>query len=125
MASKHTVHGSRGYWKVWAILTPAARPVTVMPPERWVNCAGFTKAIQMLIARFEQQLKWIAVFLGVASAVSVVQGWQLAAMLLSLPFCLIWAYCGWLHTEPQLKYLNIMFSILYIYGIGRYFILRH
>jgi len=57
------------------------------------------------------------------STLSVVQGWMLAAMLFSLPFCLIWVYCGWLRTEPQLKYINIVFTILYIYGIARYFIL--
>lgn len=43
-------------------------------------------------------------------------------MIFSLPFCLIWIYCGWLRNEPQLKYLNVMFSALYIYGIARYFI---
>ncbi|MGH1454324.1 MAG: peptidase [Paracoccaceae bacterium] len=74
------------------------------------------------IAAFEQPLKWVAVALGFASTLCVVQGWQLAAMLFSLPFCLIWVYCGWLRSEPQLKYLNIMFSVLYVYGIGRYFL---
>jgi len=74
------------------------------------------------IAAFEQPLKWGAVALGFASTLCVVQGWQLAAMLFSLPFCLIWVYCGWLRSEPQLKYLNIMFSVLYVYGIGRYFL---
>jgi len=79
---------------------------------------------QLSNAAFEQALKWLAVVLGFFSAVSVVQGWQLAAMAISLPFCLIWVYCGWLRTEPQLKYLNIMFSLLYAYGIGRYFYLN-
>jgi hypothetical protein len=45
-------------------------------------------------------------------------------MLLSLPFCLIWIYCGWLRTEPQLKWINVMFAVLYIYGIGRYFLVN-
>ncbi len=72
------------------------------------------------LAAYEQQLKWLAVVLGIGSTVCLVQGWQLAAMLLNLPFCLIWVFCGWLHTERQLKYLNIMFSVLYLYGIGRY-----
>ncbi|NOX39305.1 MAG: peptidase [Alphaproteobacteria bacterium] len=79
---------------------------------------------QLSNAAFEQALKWLAVILGFFSAISVVQGWQLAAMVISLPFCLIWVYCGWLRTEPQLKYLNIMFSLLYAYGIGRYFFLN-
>tara|TARA_R110002096_G_scaffold120749_4_gene261571 strand:- start:10159 stop:10407 length:249 start_codon:yes stop_codon:yes gene_type:complete len=78
----------------------------------------------MTFARFEQPLKWFALALGLGSTVSVVQGWQLAAMALSLPFCLIWIYCGWLRNEPQLKYINIMFAVLYIYGLGRYFILN-
>ncbi|CUJ22773.1 peptidase [Cognatishimia activa] len=75
-------------------------------------------------AVFEQQLKWLALALGLASTVSIVQGWQLAAMLFSLPFCLIWIYCAWLRTEPQLKYINVIFAILYIYGIARYFIIQ-
>jgi len=78
----------------------------------------------MTFARYEQVLKWIAVALGLASTVSVVQGWQFAAMVLSLPFCLIWIYCGWLRTEPQLKYINIMFAALYVYGIARYLIVN-
>ncbi len=78
----------------------------------------------MAFARFEQQLKWVAVVLGVLSTVSIVQGWQLAAMCLSLPFCLIWVYCGWLRTEPQLKYINVLFAALYVYGIGRYLIIN-
>ena len=76
------------------------------------------------IAAFEQPLKWVAVILGFCSTVCVVQGWQLAAMMFGLPFCMIWVYCGWLRTEPQLKYLNIMFSALYLYGIGRYIFLN-
>lgn len=75
-------------------------------------------------AVFEQQLKWLALALGLASTVSIVQGWQLAAMLFSLPFCLIWIYCAWLRTEPQLKYINVIFAILYVYGIARYFVIQ-
>ncbi len=73
-------------------------------------------------AGHEQRLKWAAFLLGLLSTISIVQGWQLAAMLFGLPFCLIWIYCGWLRTEPQLKYINIIFAALYIYGIGRYLI---
>lgn len=69
-------------------------------------------------------MKWVAFILGICSTICVVQGWHLAAMLLSLPFCLIWVYCGWLRTEPQLKYINLTFAALYVYGIGRYFILN-
>ncbi|UWR21095.1 peptidase [Sulfitobacter sp. S190] len=75
------------------------------------------------LARFEQPLKWVALALGLCSTVSIVQDRQLAAMLFGLPFCLIWVFCGWLRTEPQLKYINIVFSALYAYGIVRYFVL--
>lgn len=75
------------------------------------------------LARYEQQLKWAALCLGLLSTISIVQGWQLAAMCLGLPFCLIWVYCGWLRTERQLKYINIVFSALYVYGIARYVLL--
>lgn len=68
---------------------------------------------------FEQPLKRVATVLGVASVVAIVQDWQFAAMCLSLPFCLIWMYCGWLRTEPQLKNINMLFAALYVYGITR------
>ena len=71
---------------------------------------------------YEQQLKQTALVLGVLSTICIVQGWQLASMLIGLPFCLIWVYCGWLRTEPQLKQINIIFSGLYVYGIARYFV---
>ena len=74
----------------------------------------------MDFAVYEQHLKWAALVLGVFSTVSVVQGWQFLAMLFSLPFCMIWMYCGWLHGERQLKYINMLFAALYVYGLGRY-----
>ena len=73
-------------------------------------------------AALEQPLKWLAFALGLGSTVSIVQGWHLAAMRFGLPFCLIWVYCGWLRTEPQLKLINIIFSALYVYGLARYFL---
>jgi hypothetical protein len=78
----------------------------------------------LTIAAYEQQLKWVAFALGLGSTICIVQGWQLAAMALSLPFCIIWIYCGWLRNEPQLKYINMMFATLYVYGIARYFVLN-
>jgi hypothetical protein len=74
------------------------------------------------LAALEQPLKWIAFGLGLASTVSIVQGWTLWAMVFSLPFCLIWVLMAWLRTEPQLKWINILFAALYIYGIGRHLI---
>lgn len=69
-------------------------------------------------------MKWVAMGLGIASTISVVFGWQLAAMLCSLPFCLIWIYCGWLHNEVQLKTINVVFSAFYVFGIARYLVLH-
>ena len=72
---------------------------------------------------FERELKSLAFLLGIGSAVCVVQDWQPWGMVLSLPFCLIWIYCAWLHTEPQLKWINVLFAGLYVYGIARWFAL--
>ena len=74
----------------------------------------------MALAAYERWMKQFAVFLGVGSTIAVVQGWLLLAMALSLPFCLIWSYCGWLHNEVQLKWLNILFAAFYTYGLLRY-----
>ncbi|MCF2906334.1 peptidase [Octadecabacter sp. CECT 8868] len=78
----------------------------------------------MALAAYERWMKQFAVVLGVGSTLAVVQGWHLLAMSLSLPFCIIWCYCGWLRTEPQLKWLNLMFSVFYIYGLVRYFVVH-
>jgi hypothetical protein len=56
----------------------------------------------MKLAAYEQPLKWLALALGLCSTISIVQNWQLA--------------------ERQLKYINMVFSALYIYGIARYLI---
>jgi hypothetical protein len=74
------------------------------------------------LSEYEQQLKRFALILGILSTIAIVQNWYPYTMFISLPFCLIWVYCAWLHTEKQLKYINIIFSLLYIYGINRYFI---
>ncbi|RYH02361.1 peptidase [Salipiger sp. IMCC34102] len=74
----------------------------------------------LALAAFEQELKWLALALGLASTIAIVQDWQPWPMILGLPFCLIWIYCGWLHTERQLKWINILFSALYVYGLLRW-----
>ncbi|MFZ3580814.1 peptidase [Loktanella sp. DJP18] len=74
------------------------------------------------LAAFEQELKWLALALGLASTIAIVQNWQPWPMVLGLPFCLIWVYCGWLRTERQLKWINIIFSALYIYGLLRWWL---
>jgi len=75
------------------------------------------------LARYEQQLKWIALLLGVISTIGIIRNWYPYTMFIGLPFCLIWIYCAWLHTETQLKWINIMFTGLYIFGIIDYYFL--
>ncbi|MEM8848759.1 MAG: peptidase [Pseudomonadota bacterium] len=72
------------------------------------------------LAAREQPLKWIALALGLASTVAIVQDWQPWPMILGLPFCVIWIYCAWLHGERQLKWINVLFAALYVYGLVRY-----
>lgn len=90
------------------------------------STALISKVLHMKLvsfAAYEQPMKWVAFGLGLASTVCVVQGWTLGAMMFSLPFCLIWIYCAWLHGEKQLKYINILFTALYVYGLARYAVL--
>ena len=75
----------------------------------------------MISERLEQYLKNFALLLGVISVVTIVLDLYPWTMFVSLPFCLIWVYCGWLRTEPQLKWVNIIFSVLYLFGIARFF----
>ena len=69
----------------------------------------------------ESLLKNIALILGLLSAIAIVFDWYPLTMFLSFPFCLIWIYCAWLHTEPQLKWINFIFLLIYFSGIIRYF----
>ena len=75
----------------------------------------------MISERLEQYLKNFALLLGVISVITIVLDLYPWTMFVSLPFCLIWVYCGWLRTEPQLKWVNIIFSVLYLFGIARFF----
>ena len=75
----------------------------------------------MKFAHFEAQLKWLALALGLFSAVAIIRDWYPWTMFISLPFCLIWVYCAWLHTEKQLKWLNLVFLTFYAVGIWDYF----
>ena len=72
----------------------------------------------MRLARFEQQLKWIALCLGILSTIAIIRDWYPWTMFIALPFCLIWAYCAWLNNERQLKWINLIFLGLYAYGIA-------
>ena len=70
----------------------------------------------------EKLLKNIALLLGLLSAIAIIFDWYPLTMFLSFSFCLIWIYCAWLRTEPQLKWVNLIFLFIYSYGIGRYFL---
>ena len=72
---------------------------------------------------FEIHLKNIALLLGVIGVVFVIMDWYPYTMFIPLPYCMIWVYCGWLKTEPQLKWVNVIFCILYLFGIVRYFLI--
>jgi hypothetical protein len=69
----------------------------------------------------ETLLKNIALILGLLSVVAIIFDWYPLTMFLSFPFCVIWIYCAWLHTEPQLKWVNLIFLLIYFFGIIRYF----
>lgn len=69
----------------------------------------------------ERLLKNTALLLGLLSAIAIVFNWYPLTMFLSFPFCMIWIYCAWLHTEPQLKWINLIFLLIYCFGIIRYF----
>ena len=73
-------------------------------------------------SKTETLLKNIALVLGILSAIAIIFDWYPLTMFLSFPFCLIWIYCAWLHTEPQLKWVNFIFLLIYSYGISRYFL---
>ena len=70
----------------------------------------------------DKLLKNIALLLGLLSAVAIIFDWYPLTMFLSFPFCMIWIYCAWLRTEPQLKWVNLIFLFIYSYGIRRYFL---
>ena len=69
----------------------------------------------------EQRLKNIALVFGLLSVAAVVFDFYPCTIFFSLPFCAIWIYCAWLRSEPQLKWINIVFFCLYVFGISRYF----
>ena len=68
----------------------------------------------------EKILKNFALLLGILSALSIIFDWYPLAMFFSFPFCLIWIYMAWLHTEPQLKWVNFIFLLIYFFGIAVY-----
>jgi len=73
-------------------------------------------------SKTETLLKNIALLLGILSAIAIIFDWYPLTMFLSFPFCLIWIYCAWLNTEPQLKWVNFIFLFIYFFGITKYFL---
>lgn len=78
---------------------------------------------EIFLSRHERLLKNTTLVLGLTSTVAIVQNWYPLNLFLSLPFCLIWMAMGWLHSERQLKWINILFAGFYVYGIGRYMVI--
>ena len=64
---------------------------------------------EKFLRKYEQELKWFALALGIISTIAIVQDWYPFTMFVSLPFCLIWVSYAWLRTERQLKYINYDF----------------
>jgi len=88
--------------------------------DRLVNHL-FSKALPHSLApATERTIKNIALALGLGNALAIIFNGYPLTMFLSLPFCIIWAYCAWLHHEPQLKWLNLTFLAIYAVGIVRY-----
>ena len=81
----------------------------------------FTKIFPITISlKAEKILKNFALLLGILSALAIIFDWYPLAMFFSFPFCLIWIYMAWLHTEPQLKWVNFIFLLIYFFGIATY-----
>ena len=89
--------------------------------DRLVNSIFSTLLPSEISLKTETLLKNTALLLGLLSAVAIIFDWYPLTMFLSFPFCLIWIYCAWLRTEPQLKWVNLIFLVIYFFGIARYF----
>ena len=88
--------------------------------DNLVNSFFFKLFPSRISGSTEKLLKNIALALGLLSAVAIIFDWYPLTMFLSFPFCMIWIYCAWLHTEPQLKWVNLIFLMIYTYGIFLY-----
>ena len=81
----------------------------------------FDKLFPLTISlKTERTLKNFALLLGILSALAIIFDWYPLAMFFSFPFCLIWIYMAWLHTELQLKWVNLIFLLIYLFGIVGY-----
>jgi len=88
--------------------------------DKFINYI-FTTLFPLTISlKTERILKNVSLLLGILSALAIIFDWYPLAMFLSFPFCLIWIYMAWLHTELQLKWVNLIFLIIYLFGIAGY-----
>ena len=90
--------------------------------DSFVNSMIGTFLPSQISQKIEKLLKNVALVLGLLSAVAIIFDLYPLTMFLSFPFCLIWIYWAWLHTEPQLKWVNLIFLFIYCFGIARYFL---
>jgi len=89
--------------------------------DRFLNVLLHLFLPSSLSKKTEARLKNLALILGILSSIAIIFDAYPLTMFLSFPFCLIWIYCAWLHHEPQLKWINLIFLLLYLFGILRYF----
>ena len=88
--------------------------------DRFVNMILRLFLPPTISPKTEKLLKNIALLLGLLSAIAIIFDLYPLTMFLSFPFCMIWIYCAWLHQEPQLKWINLIFLLIYLFGIARY-----
>lgn len=101
-------------------LSPAYKSI-FMILDQTINSFFYRFLPIKISLKTERLLKNIALILGLMSAVAIIFDWYPLTMFLSFPFCLIWIYCAWLHSEYQLKWVNFIFLLIYFYGIALYF----
>ena len=88
--------------------------------DKFINQIFTTLFPLSISLKTERILKNVALLLGILSALAIIFDWYPLAMFFSFPFCLIWIYMAWLHTEPQLKWVNLIFLLIYLFGIVGY-----
>jgi hypothetical protein len=88
--------------------------------DKFINHIFATLFPLTISLKTEKNLKSFALLLGILSALAIIFDWYPLAMFFSFPFCLIWIYMAWLRTEPQLKWVNLIFLLIYLSGIVGY-----
>ena len=88
--------------------------------DKFINHIFTTLFPATMSLKTERILKDVALLFGILSALAIIFDWYPLAMFFSFPFCLIWIYMAWLYTEPQLKWVNLIFLLIYLFGIVGY-----